>query len=49
MWEEATKNALEKFVIENNYNVESNIVDAIITELVKITSIIKVHYQCGNR
>ena len=26
----ASKNALEKFVVEKNYNIESNIVDAII-------------------
>ena len=47
--EEVAKNALEKFVVEKNYNVESNIVDAIINELAKITSCtIKVHYQCGD-
>ena len=40
---------MEKFVIEKNYIVESNIVDAIINELAKIAlCIIKVHYQCGN-
>ena len=47
--EEVAKNALEKFVAEKNYNVESNTVDAIINKLEKITScIIKVHYQCGD-
>ena len=43
------KNALKKFVAEKNCNVESNIIDAIINELAKITSsTIKVHYQCGD-
>ena len=50
MWEVAAKNTLEKLVIKKNDNVESNIFDAIITELAKITScIIKVHYQSGDR
>ena len=46
---EVAKNALEKFVFEKNYNIESNILDAIINLLAKITScIIRVHYQCGD-
>ena len=47
--EEVAKSSLEKFVVEKNYNVESNIVDGIINELAKITScIIKVYYQCDD-
>ena len=46
---EVAKNAWEKFVVEKNYDIESNILDAIINQLAKITScIIKVHYQCGD-
>ena len=48
--EKAAKNALKSFVAEKNYNVESNIIDAIINELAKITSCtIKVHYKCRDR
>ena len=40
---------MEEEVVEKNYNVESNIVDAAINKLAKITScIIKIHYQCGD-
>ena len=47
--EQTAKNALGKFVVEKNYNVESNIVDVIINEFAKITwCIIKVHCQCGD-
>ena len=35
--EQTAKNALGKFVVEKNYNVESNIVDVIINEFAKIT------------
>ena len=47
--EEVAKNALEKFAVKKNCNVEPNIVDAVINELTKITlCTIKVHYQCGD-